>query len=253
MSNPYARNTLPNVTAPGQPLRPAAEYFDHFITGAYVATGEAKFSNTADSGDWLATQVGTNTLTVLDDTPNGVVRITTGANASDGMACQLNGESFKLQAGKDIVVEGYFRLNDADQSIFVFGLGITDTIPSTGWTDYIAFHTGSSTDTSSGVLYCETAKNATGGSGVGQETSGVTITNINTAIGYTLADATWVYLRIETDGVSAVRYYVNGTLAATHTTNIPDDECLTLTWEFKTGNAAAETCDCDYLFAVQEM
>lgn len=252
MANPFAPLVFPNVTSPGQALKPPAVYFDHFVAASF-GSGEQKFSSTADSGDWLATQVGTNTLVVRDDAQNGVIRITTGGTASDGMACQLNGESFKLQAGKDIVFEGYFQLGDADQSIFLFGLGITDTIPSTGWTDYVCFHTGSSTDLSSGVLYCGTGKDASGGSGVGQETSGVTHTSTNTSIGYTLADSTWVYLRAEINGTSSVKFYVNGDLAATHTTNLPDNEVLTLTLECKTGNSAAETFDCDYLFAAQEM
>jgi len=48
-----------------------------------------------------------------------------------------------------------------------------------------------------------------------------------------------------------VYFYIDGTLVNTHTANIPDDENLTLSLAFLTGEATANTCNVKWLRAIQ--
>jgi len=59
-------------------------------------------------------------------------------------------------------------------------------------------------------------------------------------------------LELYFDGTaSAVYFYIDGTLVNTHTANIPDDENLTLSLAFLTGEATANTCNVKWLRAIQ--
>ena len=46
---------------------------------------------------------------------------------------------------------------------------------------------------------------------------------------------TYVVVRFEVEGTSKVRFYVDGSLKATHTTNLPDDVGLTPTFAIQAG------------------
>ena len=61
---------------------------------------------------------------------------------------------------------------------------------------------------------------------------------------------TYVVVRFEVSETSKVRFYVNGTLKATHTTNLPDDVGLTPTFAIQCASGAAEKITIDYILAV---
>ena len=58
----------------------------------------------------------------------------------------------------------------------------------------------------------------------------------------TMSDATDIDLEIYFDG-SSVYFYADGAQAAIHTLTIPDDEALTLSLAFLTGEAVANSCN----------
>jgi hypothetical protein len=55
------------------------------------------------------------------------------------------------------------------------------------------------------------------------------------------------------DGASAIQYSVNGSVLGTSvTTNLPDDEDLTVTFAIQNGEAVAKTMTVDYIFVAKE-
>lgn len=136
----------------GSPLlgfRPAAMsvFFEDFIDTygcldmalANESDPSAKFSEVADRGSWLVSIVdsaGGNTETVIARPVDG----TTSAGAqggwgefrtcnadNDAITCQLNGESFKLAAGKKLWFETQFIIEDVSESEIFIGLADTGT------------------------------------------------------------------------------------------------------------------------------
>jgi hypothetical protein len=132
----------------------------------------------------------------------------------DGSSIQGN-EVFKPAAGTDIWFATRIQSEDTggvvnDQDICV-GLSVNfATHPEAMLTaaDRIVFQI----DDGSGSILCKTEKNGT-------ETS--TDSQVD------IVDATAIDLAFHVKGTSAVEFYVNGALVATHTTNIVDDEELT--------------------------
>jgi hypothetical protein len=69
----------------------------------------------------------------------------------------------------------------------------------------------------------------------------------------TLANNTFVSLGFYYDGVSQVQYFVNGVSAgASVTTNLPDDEDMTVSFAIQNGEAVAKTMTVDYVFVAKE-
>ena len=124
LSIPY----LNPVSAEGEPLSMPVVYFDDFLDGrshiannATIASGQGKFSELANLGDWLVTLVdggGDNgeVIRVADDGVGGLLTLTTNDADNDSIEMQMNGEAWQLALGKDIVFE--VRLKGADISEF---------------------------------------------------------------------------------------------------------------------------------------
>ena len=69
----------------------------------------------------------------------------------------------------------------------------------------------------------------------------------------TLADDTFITLSFYYDGVSQIQYAVNGVVqGASVTTNLPDDEDMTVSFGIQNGEAVAKTMTVDYVFACKE-
>jgi hypothetical protein len=69
----------------------------------------------------------------------------------------------------------------------------------------------------------------------------------------TMANDTFIRLGFYYDGVSAVQYFVNGANAGSSvTTNLPDDEDLTVTFAIQNGEAVAKTMTVDYIYVAKE-
>jgi hypothetical protein len=69
----------------------------------------------------------------------------------------------------------------------------------------------------------------------------------------TMANDTFIRLGFYYDGASAVQYFVNGTYTGSSvTTNLPDDEDMTVTIAIQNGEAAAKTMTVDYVYVAKE-
>lgn len=174
---------------------------------------------------------GESTITCPDEI-GGALLLTTDANENDGINMQLDGESFELTSGQRLV-HFYARLkaSEATQSDFLVGLCITDTDLLGGLTDGV---------------YFEKLDGGTGISFVTEKDSTETQTD---SLATFAADT---YIELEFYWVSgSVRAYINGTLVATHTANIPDDEALTPSLHFLAGSTTAKTLTLDKISAIQ--
>lgn len=184
---------------------------------------------------WTVTLVegGSGETTVAtQDGAGGELLITTDNAENDGANLQVIKESFGLLASTRNVYFGIrMKSGEATQSDFLVGLCITDTDLLGGMTDGVYFR---KVDGSTSVA-AVTEKNSTE-----TETTGV----------LTFAADTYYILEFYFVGAT-VYFYVDGVLVATHTTNIVDDELLTPSIHFLTGNAAAETMTVDWVRAIQ--
>ena len=172
---------------------------------------------------------GVSTAVLSDNT----LLITAAANEDDGVNLQVIGEAFDL-ASTNLVYFGInFQVNDADQVDVLVGLCITDTTLLGGMSDGIYFE---SLDGSTDINF------------VLEKDS--TETTSAAAVG-TLADATNVTLEFLFDGTN-VDAWVDGTLQTRlATTNLPDDEQLTPSIHFLTGEAVANTMTVNWWRAIQ--
>lgn len=191
--------------------------------------------NNANDLGWISTEVengaGDAALTI-DDGPGGVLKVVNDAGDDDSVELQWLAESWKLAANKPLWFEARCKFSDATQSDFLVGLAITDTSVITAVSDGVYFKK----DDGNANIDTVTNKNSTP-----VESS---------AVG-TLVDDTYVRLGIFCDGVTAVYFYIDGVLVATHTTSIVDDEDLTITLAHRNGAAAAKTAFYDYVKVVQ--
>lgn len=183
---------------------------------------------------WTVTLVeagaGESTITFLDEV-GGTMRLTTDAAENDGINMQIAAETFKLVAGKPCYFGIRLDVNDATQSDFLVGLCITDTDLLGGMTDGVYFRKVDATANVAAV----TEKNST-------ETVTAAVLAANTA-----AHTYEFYF----DGAGSVFFYVDDLLVATHTANIVDDEEITPSIHWLTGEAVAKQMDVDWLRAIQ--
>lgn len=184
---------------------------------------------------WTVTLVeagaGETTLTT-PDASGGTLLITTDANEDDGAQLQKTGENFSLSTSQALTYFGIrVKTGEATQSDILAGLCITDTTLLGGMTDGVYFR---KIDGSTAMEFV-TEKDST-------ETA--------TAAVLTVAADTYYVLELAFDG-TRVFAFVDGALVATHTANIPDDELLTPSIAFLSGNAAIETLTVDWVRAVQ--
>jgi hypothetical protein len=188
---------------------------------------------TGDPTEYTMTVVeagaGDSTAVLADNT----LLLTSAANENDGINLQVKGEAFDC-ASTNLVYFGInFQVNDADQVDVLAGLCITDTTLLGGMTDGIYFE---SLDESTDINF------------VLEKDS--TETTSASAVG-TLADATNVTLEFLFDGTN-VDAWVDGTLQTRLvTTNLPDDEQLTPSIHFLTGEATANTMTVNWWRAIQ--
>lgn len=216
------------IVGAGQPsLKPYCVFIDEdFVKGP-----AASATDDAATFDLVGTSAA---LTLEDDELFGVGKLV--SNTTNQAQLTQNGEPIKLAAGRKVWFEARVKLADADGMSFFCGLAITDAdVHDTNLTDYVGFFT---TD---GTLKVGCAKNSDNVPGSG--TTGET----DESTGTTLADDTFVVLRFEVDGLTAVKFYVNGVLTNTITSTICDDEQLTTIIAAK---GSAETVEIDYVYGV---
>ena len=190
------------------------------------------------AGEWTVTETQAGATQALANVDGGVLLLTNSAADNDLNALQKVGESFKFEAGKKLFFKARFAVSDATQSDFVIGLQITDTTP-LAVTDGVYFrkHDGD-TNLDFVVIKDSTASTATA------------IT--------TVANNTYLTVGFYYNGVDEVVYATSinnnnptilGKLA---TTNLCDDEELTISFGIQNGEAVAKTMSIDYIFVSKE-
>jgi hypothetical protein len=181
------------------------------------------------AGDWTVTEIGAGGTEALTDGAGGQLLITTDALDNDGVQIQNVNEAFLPAAGKDIWFESRIQLVTAAkhvQSDLLVGLADLDTTILDAPSDGIYF------------------TKADGSADVSAATNvGSSVTS--TAGVLTLASATWYRLGFYVHGDTAVYFYVDGVLVATHTDGITATE-LTPTFAVLNGEAGATAWKIDY-------
>jgi len=193
--------------------------FNEYVTGDWTIT-------TTEAGSGAATEA-------LTDVQGGGLLVTNDDADDDADFFNLKGESFKFVAGKKTFFKARFKVSDATQSDFVVGLQITDTTPLA---------------VSDGVYFMKDDGDASLDLHVEKDGSDTTASAIST-----VSDDTFLVVGFYYDGKSAIKYYVDDAHKGTSvTTNLPDDEELTVSFGIQNGAAAAKTMTVDYIFVSQE-
>jgi hypothetical protein len=191
-----------------------------------------------ESNNWETVLDGGASVTLASDELNGAIVISSAATTDDdGGLVQCDEEVFKLESGKRLWAETRVKVSDADQMDFFFGLSTAvatnpENILTTG--DRAGFQV----DDENASLLAKSEKDNT-------ETS--------TDTSQDMADDTYVILSIYWDGVDTIHYLVDRVARATHTTNIPDDENLSVCMFHLSGDAVGtHTSTWDYVLVIKE-
>lgn len=184
------------------------------------------------AADWTVTEVGVATQALADE--DGGTLLITNAGADDNSSFQQKvGESFLFATTKKLIFKARFKVLDATQSDFVMGLQITDTMP---------------LDVTDGVFF----QKDDGDANLDFHVEKNNVATDSTAI-HTMVSDTYVVVGFYYDGVSEVQVFVDDAKVATlATTNLPDDEILTISFGVQNGEAAAKTMTLDYVLAAKE-
>ncbi len=185
------------------------------------------------AADWTVTETQAGATQALTDGDGGLLLITNTAADNDLVSLQKVGESFRFASGKPLFFEARFKVSDATQSDVVIGLQITDTTP---------------LDVTDGVFFIKADGAATVDFLVEKNNTATTASAVAT-----MANDTYIRLGFYYDGISAVQYFVNGSIAGSSvTTNLPDDEDMTITIAIQNGEAVAKTMTVDYVYVAKE-
>jgi len=206
-------------------------FFDDFLGQIDATTGDG----------WTLTQSNsTGTISGLATDQGGVLVCTSaGSGADDSLNAQLKNCLFKPAAGVTIRFEARVNMGDATQQYFLGLAGVSTAILAAGAIEDTVdkcgfFHVAASTDDKiSSITSRTSADDAT----------------VDVADN---ADNTYVKLGFVIDGLTSVKFYVNGVLVETGTTAaaIPNAVmCLTLFAGYET---AAATMHIDWIRILQE-
>lgn len=213
--------------------------YDYTTMGGYGGPDPSKYHTWYDdfdnytAADWVITTTGTGTVVVQNEV-NGIIRVTNSAADDDAVFLQWSGdtnaaavETWKFIAGKELWFKTKFKVSDATQSDLVMGLQITDTTP-LAVTDGVYFLKADG----SATLNLLVTKNST---------------STTTAVTTMVAD-TYVTVGFYYDGKSSISIFLNDQkIGSSVTTNLVDDEELTISWGCQNGEAVAKTMNIDYI------
>lgn len=215
---------------PGEAYRYENHFFEWIpASSATSATGQG----------WILTIIDTDTdggaTQAIEDVAGGVLALTVDDNALDSVNLQQNAECFKLASDKPLYFEARFAVNCtaiANPTVVV-GLCIKDTTLAGGMTDGAYFIM----DNGDANLDFVTEKNST---------------EEKNDIGTDLVDNTFVTVGFFWDGRDTITPYVDGVAGTAHSTTIPDDEELAISFAQLNGEAAANVLRLDYVKVVQK-
>jgi len=227
--------------------------WNHFETGTSITDGGLA-STTANLGNWLATLTGsTPTALIADDEPGGAWHITTSGSDNDSAEFQINGESFKVAAGKDITFFTKVKFTAAAAPLtsidWFIGLATTDTTVMDGVTEAIGF--GSYESATPGLLNAGSANiNFFCGDAMTDWTTVAAYTTGDSTVDY--VDDTYVTLGFRVVSNTMVKFYVNGAFVGRSATNIPNGDAVTPTICIQNNAAAAKQMLVDLIYCRQE-
>lgn len=186
------------------------------------------------TNDWTEVKDTGASVAIAADVAGGRLLMSSAATTdNDGSSIQGN-EIFRVAADRSMWFETKLQSSDADDQDVCVGFTVNfATNPENMLTaaDRIVFEVLDG-DAS---INCITEKDGTA---------------TTTDSGVDLADATDVTLGILVEGTGTVKFYVNRSLVATHTTNIPDDENLTVAAMQLSGSATGtKSMSVDYILA----
>lgn len=194
--------------------------------------------HTYTAGEWTVTETQAGSTQGITSTAGhgGILALVNTDTDNDVNQIQLAAETFKFASGRKAWMRARFKLSDATQSDALIGLAITDTsllasLPSDGVFFYKADDAAS--------LTFQVRKDGTASS----QTIG------------TMADDTYVVVGLYYDGKTTFTTFLNDVEVAspvTVTTNMPDDEELTVSIAVQAGDANADTMSVDYIEVVME-
>lgn len=226
-------------------------YREHFHAGGYSrdlalaseSDPSARFSEVADAGEWLVTNVdggadNGETIVVSDTLHGGYLEITTNDADDDLVSMQKNGLCVTPQAGKDIWFETKFRVNDSDTADWFIGLAAATTGVLAAVTNVLGFivAAGDSSEVINIVGDKATAEDAN-------------------STGVSIANTTDVTMGFYVNGVTSVTCWANNaivTAAAIATANIPI-VALSPIIECRNASAAASVFSVDYMWLLAEL
>ena len=195
-----------------------------------------------DAAQWVitTTEAGASSATeAVGNADGGVLVITNDSNDTDADYLQWSGvsgsgaaETFKFATGKKLWFKARWKLSDVTDTAAVMGLQITDTTP-IDVTDGVFFYKA---DTAA-ALTLEVEKDNT-----------ATSTAVATMVADTYIVTTFYY-----NGVNAIEAFIDDVKVGTSvTTNLPDDEELTISFGLLNGGAAANVLSIDYILVAKE-
>lgn len=217
---------------------PLAEWIQYFSTLQAVRfDGPIADFLVFDENHWTITKVELgygSASAALQNVVGGVLKVTNAGADNDSYQAQLKGEPFKLTTGKHCYFEAKFQCNEDQEVDLLFGLCIVDTTLIAGFSDGVVWHK----DDGDKNLDFKSVKN-------GSASSEAAIS--------TLTKDTWTRVGFYFDGYKTITPWLNGTQYSSKaiSTNIPDDEELSVSFAVMNGEAAAKALMLDYLFAVQ--
>lgn len=197
------------------------EYFNDFMT--YTA------------GDWVVTETQAGATQALTAGSGGLLLLTNSAADNDLIALQKTPAMLDLSATKQAWFSCRFKVSDATQSDFVFGMQVVDTTP-LDVTDGIYFLKADGAATVD--IICR--KNATTGS--------TSAASIATAVSDTFIQLDWYY-----DGAGYLFYAVDGVVSGS--LSVADyfpDTSVTMSFAVQNGEAVAKTMTVDWVGVWQE-
>lgn len=220
---------FPNGLTTASKTQPLGEFNLPDMTKAHVYWEDFDYYTAAD---WTVTEVGVATQ-ALSDGDGGLLLITNAAADDNSSFNQKVGESFTFETGKKAWFEARFQASDATQSDIVIGLQITDTTP---------------LDVTDGIFFLKSDGAATVDFLVEKNNTATTTSSVAT-----LVDDTNIRLGFFWDGVDKIIIFVDGiAVNSSVTTNLPDDEALTVSFGIQNGEAVAKTMTVDYIVAAKE-
>lgn len=240
VTNAVDTTTLGNFVAPDPTL--VHTFWDDFDRFNFVTA--ATTVDPTGVADWsvaLTFSAGTPTSNIIQ-ADGGILQLVNGTSDDANSFVRWKGqnattviaETFRWASTKQMWYKARFQVSDATQSDLIMGLAISDQSP---------------LDASDGIFFTKSDGSTSLSLKLVKNSTATTI-----SIG-TMADATYVTVGWYWDPAAGrLTAYLNDVAvgSTTTTTNMPDDEDLTVTFGIQNGEAASKTMSIDYILVSKE-